>query len=70
MARWSFDLSAKRATEEQELVHTNVYWLFNEMVRGGFLYFITFTGDHSQYGYVYLIKYKYESFEKFKQFKV
>ncbi|KAM1457288.1 hypothetical protein ACFX2I_034476 [Malus domestica] len=39
------------------------------MSRGGFSYYITFTDDHSLFGYVYLIKYKSESFERFKEFK-
>ena len=33
------------------------------------LYFITFTDDYSRYGYVYLIKWKSEAFEKFKEFR-
>ncbi|KAI5317449.1 hypothetical protein L3X38_037156 [Prunus dulcis] len=37
--------------------------------RGGFSYFITFVDDHSGLGYVYLIKHKSESFEKFEEFK-
>jgi len=37
--------------------------------RGGFSYFITFTDDFSRYGYVYLMKHKSESFEKFKEFQ-
>ncbi|KAM1815640.1 hypothetical protein ACFX15_000169 [Malus domestica] len=37
--------------------------------RGGFSYYITFTDDHSRFGYVYLMKYKSESFERFKEFK-
>ncbi|KAM2750779.1 hypothetical protein EV2_000013 [Malus domestica] len=37
--------------------------------RGGFSYYITFTDDYSQFGYVYLMKYNSESFEKFKEFK-
>jgi len=37
--------------------------------RGGFQYFITFTGDLSRYGYVYLMKHKSETFEKFKEFQ-
>ncbi|KAM2645310.1 hypothetical protein EV1_018869 [Malus domestica] len=37
--------------------------------RGGFSYYITFTDDHSRFGYVYLMKYKSESFEMFKEFK-
>ncbi|KAL0290817.1 UNVERIFIED_CONTAM: hypothetical protein Sradi_7042000 [Sesamum radiatum] len=31
----------------------------------GFSYFITFTDDHSRYGYVYLMRYKSEAFERF-----
>ena len=37
--------------------------------RGGYLYFVTFIDDYSRYGYVYLMKYKSETFEKFKEFK-
>lgn len=37
----------------------------------GFFYIIiTFTDDYFRYDYVHLMKYKYESFEKFKKFKV
>jgi hypothetical protein len=32
-------------------------------------YFIMFTDDYSRYGYVYLMRHTYESFEKFKEFK-
>lgn len=31
-----------------ELVHVNIYGLFNEMAWGGFHYFITFTDDFSR----------------------
>jgi hypothetical protein len=37
--------------------------------RNGYSYFITFTDDYSRYGYVYLMRHKSESFEKFKEFK-
>ena len=37
--------------------------------RGGCRYFLTFTDDLSRYGYVYLMKQKSETFEKFKQFQ-
>jgi hypothetical protein len=37
--------------------------------RDGYRYFITFTDDLSRYGYVYLMKHKSESFEKFKEFQ-
>ena len=37
--------------------------------RGGYRYFLTFTDDLSRYGYIYLMKHKSETFEKFKQFQ-
>ena len=37
--------------------------------RGGYRYFLTFTDDLSRYGYVYLMKDKSETFEKFKEFQ-
>ena len=36
--------------------------------KGGFIYFITFIDDYLQYEYLYLIRYKSEAFEKFKEF--
>ena len=36
---------------------------------GGYRYFLTFTDDLSRYGYIYLMKHKYETFEKFKEFQ-
>lgn len=38
-----FDENFERATGVLELVHINVCELFNEMVRRGYYYFITFT---------------------------
>lgn len=43
---------------------------FNEIAREDFYFFITIFDDFSMYGYVYTMKYKHESFEKFKKFKV
>jgi transposase InsO family protein len=40
----------------------------SSVARGGFQYFITFTDDFSRYGYIYLMRHKSESFEKFKEF--
>ena len=36
--------------------------------RGGYHYFLTFIDDLSRYGYIYLMKHKSETFEKFKEF--
>ncbi|KAK8680564.1 hypothetical protein V6N13_109506 [Hibiscus sabdariffa] len=41
----------------------------NTYARGGFQYFITFTDDFSRYGYIYLMRHKFEALEKFKEFK-
>ena len=37
--------------------------------RGGCRYFLTFTDDLNRYGYIYLMKHKSETFEKFKEFQ-
>ena len=37
--------------------------------RSGYCYVLTFTDDLSRYGYVYLMKHKSETFEKFKEFQ-
>ena len=52
-----------------KLIHSNVCGPMSVTARGGFSYFITFIDDHSRYRYVYLIRYKSEAFEKFKDFK-
>ncbi|KAL0406058.1 UNVERIFIED_CONTAM: hypothetical protein Slati_3919700 [Sesamum latifolium] len=53
-----------------DLVHTDVYGPLSISARGGFSYFITFTDDHSRYGYIYLIKYKSEAFGRFKEYRL
>ncbi|KAL0455065.1 UNVERIFIED_CONTAM: hypothetical protein Slati_0845700 [Sesamum latifolium] len=53
-----------------DLVHTDICELLNTPVRGGFSYFITFTDDHSRYGYVYLMRYKSEAFGEFKEYRL
>ena len=42
---------------------------FDVPAKGNYIYFITFIDDMSRYGYVFLIKYKCEAFEKFKKFR-
>ena len=36
---------------------------------GKYCYFLNFTDDLSRYGYIYLMKHKSETFEKFKEFQ-
>ena len=59
----------ERTTEILILVHTDVCGSFDIQARGGYTYFIIFTNDLSRYGYVYLMKHKFEAFEKFKKFR-
>ncbi|KAL0394768.1 UNVERIFIED_CONTAM: putative mitochondrial protein [Sesamum latifolium] len=51
------------ANDLLDLVHTDVCGPLSIPARGGFSYFITFTDDHSPYGYIYLMRYKSEVFE-------
>ena len=41
----------------------------NIEARGGYRYFLTFIDDLSRYGYIYFMKHKSETFEKFKEFQ-
>ena len=41
----------------------------NVEARGGYHYFLTFIDDLRRYGYIYLMKHKSETFEKFKEFQ-
>ncbi|KAK2429799.1 secreted RxLR effector protein [Trifolium repens] len=69
MTKAPFKGKGERANDLLALIHTDVCGPLNIPARGGFTYFITFTDDFSRYGYVYLMKHKSESFEKFKEFK-
>ncbi|KAL0373444.1 UNVERIFIED_CONTAM: hypothetical protein Sradi_3260100 [Sesamum radiatum] len=53
-----------------DLVHTDVCGPLSIPARGGFSYFITFTDDHSWYGYVYLMRYKSEAFGRLKEYRL
>ncbi|KAL0453561.1 UNVERIFIED_CONTAM: hypothetical protein Slati_1334200 [Sesamum latifolium] len=53
-----------------DLVHTDICGPLSILARGGFSYFITYTDDHSRYGYVYLMRYKSEAFRKFKKYRL
>ena len=50
-------------------MHTNVYGPMNIEARGRYHYFLIFTDDLSRYEYIYLMKHKSETFEKFKEFQ-
>ena len=52
-----------------DLIHTDVCGPFRSTTRDASRFYVTFTDDYSRYGYIYLIKHKSETFEKFKEFK-
>ena len=69
MAKLLFVGHGERATELLALIHTDVCGPFDVQARNSYSYFIIFTDNLSRYGYVYLIKYKYEAFKKYKEFR-
>ena len=49
------------------LIHTDVCGPMIVSARGEYWYFIMFTNDLSRYGYVFLMRNKFEPFEMFKR---
>ena len=69
MTKTPFTGKGERASDLLGLIHSDVCGRLNTLARMSYSYFITFTDDFSRYGFVYLMKHKSESFEKFKEFK-
>ena len=70
MTKRYFLSKGHRANNLLALVHSDVCGPFNVQAQGGREYFVTFIDDCSRYGYAYLIHRKFETFEKFKEFRV
>src|SRR4051812_31698449 len=69
MTKMPFKGHPERAGELLEIIHSDVCGPMSTAARGGYFYFVTFTDDLSRYGYIYLMKHKSETFEKFKEFQ-
>ena len=69
MTKRPFPTKGNRTDALLELAHIDVCRPINIRARSGYEYFITFTDDHSKYGYVYLMQHNSEAFEKFKEFR-
>ena len=69
MTKAPFTGHTERVDDLLGLVHNDVCGSISSTTKGGYQYFITFTDDYSRYGYLYMMKHKDESFEKFKTFK-
>ena len=50
-----------------DIIHTDVCGPMIVKAHGKYRYFLTSTDDLSRYGYIYLMKHKSETFEKFKE---
>ena len=59
----------ERATDLLEIINTDVCGPMSVEARGGYHYFLTFTDDLSRYEYIYLMKHKSKTFDKFKEFQ-
>jgi len=69
MTRTLFTGKSERSKKLLGIIHTDVYLLMTIHAKGGCTYFITSDDDNSRYDYVYFMKHKSESFERFKKFK-
>ena len=68
MTRTPFNGIMERADDLLGIIHTDVCGPMNVPTRNGLRYFMNFTDDLSRYGYIYLMKHKSETFERFKEF--
>ena len=56
-------------TELLGFIHTDICGLFTHFAMDGYKYFITFIDDYCHYGFVEIIREKFESLESFQAFK-
>ena len=68
MTKTPFTGHPKRAGELLEIIHSDVCGPMSAAARGGYFCFVTFIDNLSRNGYIYLMKHKSETFEKFKEF--
>ena len=66
MTKTPFSRTMERANDLLEIIHTDVCGPMSIEACGMYLSFLTFTDDLIRYGYIYLMKHKSETFEKFK----
>src|SRR4051812_26835460 len=69
MTRTPFNGIMEHADDLLGIIHMDVCRPMNVPNRNGLRYFMTNTDDLSRYGYIYLMKHKSETFEKFKEFQ-
>ena len=69
MTKTPFFGTTEQATDLLEIIHTDVCSPVRVEACGRYRYFLTFIDDLRRYRYIYLMKHKSETFEKFKEFQ-
>jgi hypothetical protein len=69
MTRTPFIGFVERAADLLKIIHTDMCGPMSVATCNGYRYFVTFTDDLSRCGYIYLMKHKSKTFEKFKEFQ-
>ena len=69
MIKTPFTRHGDRTSDILNLVHTDVCGPISIQARGGYSYFIIFIDGMSRFGYMLLMKYKSEAFNKFKEYQ-
>jgi hypothetical protein len=69
MTRTPFTGFVERAADLLGIIHNDVCGPMSVATHNGYCYFVTFIGDLSRYGYIFFMKHKSETFEKFKEFQ-
>ena len=69
MTKSLFSRRMEGANDLLEIIHTVVCGSMSVEARSGYRSFLTFTHDLSKYGYIYFMKQKSETFQKFKEFQ-
>ena len=69
MTKTPFSGTMEWANDLLEIRHTDVCSPMSVDARGRYHYFVSFTDDLSRYEYIYLMKHKSDTFEKFKEFQ-
>jgi hypothetical protein len=69
MTKRTFSTKGYMANDMLELVHIEVFGPIVVQTQRDLEYFITYIDNYFRYGYVYLMRRKFESFEEFKEFR-
>ena len=65
----SFPRSKYRSKGILDLIHSNICGPMSSLFLSGCLYYVLFIDDHSRKSWIYFLKAKSETFDRFKEFK-